>query len=192
MAGRPRPDLVFTAELRAAARSRPRIGASLLLVTIAAFLAAAIVWASQARLDEAATGLGRVVPSSQIQIVQNLEGGILAEILVREGDIVDQAQVLLRIDDTSHGANLRENQARYFGLQAKVARLEGEVGGATPSFPADIEAALAADEMALYRSRRAELDAAIGILEQQVAQRRKELVVGYYRRAGAQARARQP
>ena len=176
MAGRSRPDLAFTAELRAAARSRPRIGASMLLVTIAAFLAAAIAWASQARLDEAATGQGRVVPSSQIQIVQNLEGGILAEILVREGDIVADAQVLLRIDDTSFGANLRENQARYFGLQAKVARLEGEINGSTPSFPADIEAALAADEMALYRSRRAELEAAVGILEQQAAQRRQELV----------------
>ena len=176
MAGRSRPDLAFTTELRAAARSRPRIGASMLLVTIAAFLAAAIAWASQARLDEAATGQGRVVPSSQIQIVQNLEGGILAEILVREGDIVADAQVLLRIDDTSFGANLRENQARYFGLQAKVARLEGEINGSTPSFPADIEAALAADEMALYRSRRAELEAAVGILEQQAAQRRQELV----------------
>ncbi len=176
MARRARRDLAFTAELRAAARSRPRLGASFLLLTIAAFFAAAIAWANQARLDEAASGMGRVVPSSQIQIVQNLEGGILAEILAREGQIIETGQVLLRIDDTSLGANLRENQARYFALQAKIARLDAEVGGAAPSFPADVEAALVADETALYRSRQAELAAAVGILQQQVAQRRQELV----------------
>ena len=176
VARRQRADLAFTAELRAAARSRPRLGASFLLVTIIAFLVAAIVWADQARLDEAARGIGRVIPSSQIQIVQNLEGGILSQILASEGEIVETGQVLLRIDDTSLGASLRENQARYFALRAKIARLEGEVEGATPSFPADVEADLAADEMALYRSRRAELDAAVEILEQQVVQRRQELV----------------
>ena len=176
MARRRSADLAFTAELRAAARARPRLGASFLLVTIVAFFAAAIAWANQAELDEAARGMGRVVPSSQIQIVQNLEGGIVSEILAREGEVVEAGQVLLRIDDTSLGANLRENQARYFALRAKVARLEAEVGDATPSFPADVEAELAADEMALYRSRQAELDAALAILEQQVAQRRQELV----------------
>ncbi len=155
-------DLHFMPDVHAAARRRGHGSAYILTIMTFVFVVVFGTWANYAVLDEVTRGEGRVIPSSKTQIIQNLEGGILAEILVREGDIVDEAQVLLRIDDTSHGANLRENQARYFGLQAKIARLEGEVSGAAPSFPADLEAALAADEMALYRSRRAELAAAVG------------------------------
>ena len=69
---------------------------------------AAITWASRAPLDEVTIGTGRVIPSSQIQVVQNLEGGILSEILIREGEIVKEGQTLLRIDDTGAASTFRE------------------------------------------------------------------------------------
>src|ERR1700741_2671682 len=78
---------------------------NLLLITIAVILVAFIVWADNASLDIVPRGQGKVIPSSQIQLIQNLEGGIMAGILVHEGDLVEKDQVLLRIENTTGQAN---------------------------------------------------------------------------------------
>ncbi len=167
------------ADIKASASSGPRLGASLLLFAILSFVVVAVLWASQAALDEVTSGVGRVVPSSQVQVIQNLEGGIVSEILVREGQTVDKDQVLLRIDDTSFAATFRENQARHYSFLAKSHRLQAEIEDRPPVYPPQImnqHADLAASETAHYLARKAELDSALQILERHLDQRKQELV----------------
>src|SRR3546814_5098926 len=84
------------------------------------------VWANYAVLDEVTRGEGTVVPSSRTQVIQNLEGGILADILVHEGDIVEAGDVLVRIENTIAQANLQDARSQYLTLQATEARLMAE------------------------------------------------------------------
>lgn len=95
-----RDDADFMAAVDAARERGPRFMAHLLLFTILVFFAASAYWASRAGLDEVTHGPGKVIPSRQLQVVQNLEGGIVSEILIREGEAVESDQILLRIDDT--------------------------------------------------------------------------------------------
>ena len=83
----------------------PKFGWTLLL-TITALMAAAGFWARWAMLDEVTTGAGRVISSQQLQVAQSLEGGIVRELAVKEGDLVEKDQVLMRIDDTSFSSKL--------------------------------------------------------------------------------------
>ena len=117
------------------------------------------------RADEVTVGTGRVIPSSREQIIQSLEGGILAELAVREGAVVEKDQVLLRLDDTRFGASFRESRSRITALRAAVARLRAEAVGATPVFPADVRADQARIEMELFNSRRQQLDESIAALK---------------------------
>jgi membrane fusion protein, adhesin transport system len=146
-------DVAFLREARAAqvTDSNPLAGASLILIL--ATLAIGYRWADQAVLDEVTRGEGRIVPSSREQVIQSLEGGILAELAVREGDVVDAGDVLLRIDDTRSGASLREGQAQSTTLRAEIARLEAEASGSGPQFPDDIPAELRESERKLHASR---------------------------------------
>jgi adhesin transport system membrane fusion protein len=171
-------DSEFSADLRTAARRGPRTSANILLFVVAGFFAAAILWASRATVDEVTTGQGRIIPSGEVQIVQNLEGGLVAEILVREGDVVQLDQILVRIDDTGFASSYRENRARYLALLATVARLSAEVDGGRPSFPPELNERpeTVADERALFAARRAELDSSLAVLNLQTDQRRQELV----------------
>lgn len=136
--------------------AHPLAGLSLLLLV--AVLGAGGVWASNATLDEVTVGHGVVIPSSREQVIQSLEGGILSELHVHEGDIVDKGQVLLRIDDTRYTASLREGLARERALRAAIARLRAEAGGGELSFPAGVPAELVDLETELYRSRKHALD----------------------------------
>lgn len=166
-------------EVQAATRRGARPSAHLLLFIILLFFVAFWVWARQAALEEVTRGDGKVIPSSQIQVVQNLEGGIVAEILAREGEIVEKGRVLIRIDDTQAAASYREARARYLSLLAAVSRLKAEVAGGDVAFPAEVLAQapdVGEDERALFEARRSELRADLDILRRQEEQRRQELV----------------
>lgn len=91
------------------------------------FFIIAVIWAHYAILDEVTSGEGKVIPSSQIQVVQNLEGGIIREILVREGEIVKQGQVLMQIDDTRFSASYKEARKKMAALELQIARLQAEI-----------------------------------------------------------------
>lgn len=137
-----------------------------------------MAWAYWAEVDEITRSEGRVVPSSQLQIVQSLDGGIVSEILVREGEVVDAGQVLLRVDPTRFVSSLRENQAEFLSLQAKAARLQALTQGEPLQMPEQVlrEAPdIAAHERRLYDSSRAELEAQLAIGREQIMQRRQEL-----------------
>ncbi|OOF10290.1 hemolysin secretion protein D [Salinivibrio sp. PR5] len=97
--------------------------ARILLWTIALFLIAAAIWASQAQLDKVTVGQGKVIPSSQLQVVQNLEGGLVKELLVKEGDTVARGQRLILIDDTLFRSDFREREQELNGLRADEIRI---------------------------------------------------------------------
>jgi adhesin transport system membrane fusion protein len=129
-----------------------------------------------ATLDEITRAEGRVIPSSQIQVIQNLEGGILRQILVEEGDRVDRGQVLLQIDDTRFTSSLKESQTAVTALRFRILRLESEISRRPMIEPANLsnsEQQTFNDEAQLYLSRQKELDSNLAILEQQLAQHKQ-------------------
>lgn len=148
---------------------------SALLVTVLL-----IVWAALAEIDEVTKGEAKVISSRQLQVVQSLDGGVVSQILVKEGDVVEAGQLLLKIDETRATSGVRESAAQVFALQVKQTRLKALAEGASFAPPAaavdDPEAQRIVDEeRQLYDARRSELSALIGISEQQLAQRRQEL-----------------
>ena len=110
-----------------APRAVARIAYFLSIIVVTS-VTAFIVWADYAVLDEVTRGDGRVVPSSQIQIVQHPEGGVVQEILAREGDIVDRNELLLRVESAITESDFREKRGRYLAQIAAIARAVGGAG----------------------------------------------------------------
>ena len=172
-------DAEFMSEVSAATlESAHRVGHSLLFLTLLFFFVAGW-WASETTLDEVTRGDGKVIPSSKVQIIQNLEGGILSEVLIAEGQIVNKGQILLKIDDTRFSSSFRETELKYYELLARSARLKAESNGSELVLPNDVlkkQSSLAASELALYKSRQLELKSTIRVLNQQVVQRKQEII----------------
>ncbi len=174
-----REDTDFMPAVHAATRRGAPLATHALLLVIGLFFFFFIGWASQATLEEVTRGDGKVIPSSQVQIVQNLEGGILSNILVREGQIVEKGQVLLRIENTQAGSDYRETRAKHLRLLATVARLRAEINGSKIKFPAEVMSTapnVAANELELFNARKSGREADLGILRLQERQRRQELI----------------
>jgi adhesin transport system membrane fusion protein len=149
-----------------------------LLAVIAVFFAVALAWAAFFEIEEVARGEGRVITQSQVQVITNLEGGIIAEILVREGDTVTKGDALIRIDPTRFEAAYREGAQTALGLKARIARLNAEANRAGFRMPAEVvkgSPTIAERETALYRARQSELTNKVVVLRQQLAQRESEL-----------------
>lgn len=160
------------------AEQTPR-GARVLVRLSLATVVILIIWASVAELDEVTRGEGKVIPSRQIQVLQTMDGGIVSDILVREGQTVKVGDLLLKVDPTRMVSSLRENQSQSMALLAKAARLRAIAEGSRFVPPPEVikEAPeIVAQELALYESRRAELDASIGVARQQSSQRSQELI----------------
>jgi adhesin transport system membrane fusion protein len=138
-------------------RLRPASASNLLLWAILAFLAVFVLWAAFTEIDRTVRGDGRVVPSSRLQVISNLEGGLIAQILVRGGMDVKAGQALLKLDPTQTRAELGSNSAATAALSAKIARLEAELDGREPVYPAGADAAQVRIERALHDARMAEL-----------------------------------
>jgi adhesin transport system membrane fusion protein len=145
---------------------------------VSACLLAALVWAHFAVLEEVTTGEGKAIPSSKVQVIQNLEGGIVSEIFVREGQIVDKGDTLLRLDDTRFLSNQGETEADRLALVARIERLSAEAEGRAPVLAEEImrdAPRLAEDELALYRSRQQRLQGEQRTLGEQLRQKEQEL-----------------
>ena len=132
-------------------RIEPRAASNVLLWTILGFFIAFVLWASLVQIDRTVRAPGRIVPSGRLQVVSNLEGGIIAAILVRAGDLVRQGQALVKLDPTQSGAELGSGEIQVVALQAKIARLEAEVAGREPMYPVPRDAA-GADQVAIERA----------------------------------------
>jgi adhesin transport system membrane fusion protein len=141
-------------------RIRPRAASGMLLWAVVGFFVIFLIWAALTELDRTVRAQGRVIPSSQLQVVSNLEGGIVDAILVQPGQMVAENAELVRLDPTITGAEFGSGQASVSALTAKIARLQAEVSGRPPAFGGGSDAAAAdqiAIEQALYASRIGEL-----------------------------------
>ncbi|MDB3986097.1 HlyD family type I secretion periplasmic adaptor subunit [Pseudomonadales bacterium] len=142
----------------------------------AVFVLTAIIWANFAALEEITRADGRIIASSQTQVVQNLEGGILSAILVKEGDRVEKGQVLLQIDNTRFASSFNESQSAITTLRFKMLRLASEISGKPMQAPPNLTAAEQQsfnDEAQLLKSRQDELKSNLAILEQQRSQHKQ-------------------
>lgn len=145
---------------------------------LTAFVIAFFVWAWFFEIDEVSTGVGKVIPSSREQRIQSLEGGILARLDVREGQIVEKNEVLAQLDPTRGESSVEETAARYRAALASSARLRAEVEGADqPDFPPELDdyPELRQSELALFESRRNSLKQSLANLNEALGLVRKEL-----------------
>lgn len=149
-----------------------------ILWAIAGLIVVGIIWASFSEIDEVTTGTGKVIPSSKIQVIQHLEGGIVEKILVREGQIVKKGQILMEIDDITYGSLYREGLLKAAALKAKITRLSAEAKGTefiinaefAKQHPNPIN-----NEKELFEANQKELQTRRQILHAQVKQREQEL-----------------
>ncbi|EGQ7696619.1 HlyD family type I secretion periplasmic adaptor subunit [Vibrio vulnificus] len=194
-----REELDFVDDKTAALLLNTPTNARLMLWVIVLFFAVAIGWAAWAEIDKVTVGQGKVIPSSQIQIVQNLEGGLVKEILVKEGQLVQKGQQLLLIDDTRFRSDYREREQQVANLTAAVLQLTSSIDSVEIdeeftnaeweksvvikygqlAFPAELEQQqpeLIARQRAEYRQDLNNLRNQISVLTQQVKQKQQDLV----------------
>lgn len=150
----------------------------MLLYIIGLFFAIFIIWANLAELDEVTRGEAKVIPSSEVQVIQNLEGGIIDAFLVEEGQRVEKDQILLRIRNVQAKADLRANEQRYLGTRATVIRLQAEAEDKPLEFPEELTKKVpesVASELDAYNANKKEYDTQKRIIEQQLAQKEQEV-----------------
>ncbi len=131
----------------------------LILWSIVLGLFICFIWAKYAILDEVTAGQGKVIPSGQIQVIQNLEGGVVQEIFVKQGNIVKKNQILMRIDDTLFSSKFNESQKKLDDLEIELVRLQAEIDNQPLVFDKQLEknnASLVAAEIGVYFSRKRE------------------------------------
>ncbi|MFZ2268453.1 MAG: HlyD family type I secretion periplasmic adaptor subunit [Azonexus sp.] len=162
--------------------------ARLVLRVVAIAMGLFVVWAAIAQLDEVTRGDGKVIPSKQLQVLQSIDGGLVAEILVHEGDVVQPNQLLIKIDETRFASSVSENRAQYLSLLAKSARLKAMTDGKPFVPPPEVlkeDPEIVAQEQQYYEAKRSEMGAAISIARQQLSQRQQELNEAQARRTQA-------
>lgn len=154
-------------------------GAVRLITISTALMLVALVWAWFGVLDEVSTGTGKVIPSSRDQVLQSLEGGILTELYVHEGDRVKAGQVVARLDATRSQSSVGESAARYRAALAAASRLRAEVNDDPLTFPDELKAYpdLIASETRLYKTKRAQLNDSTKQFKESLALANKELAI---------------
>ncbi|RZI70519.1 MAG: biotin/lipoyl-binding protein, partial [Pseudomonas sp.] len=155
----------------------PRI-VRLTIWAVILFFVFLLVWANYAVIDEVTKGEGKAIPSTKIQKIQNLEGGIVAQIYAHDGQIVDAGAPLIRLDDTRFASNVGETEADRLAMQLRVERLSAEVDDRPLNISAEARKLVpnqASNEESLYKSRRQQLVDEVGGLQQQLIQRQQEL-----------------
>jgi adhesin transport system membrane fusion protein len=172
-------DLEYLTDRNAALMLKTPRGGRIILWVIFIFVAAALVWANYTALDEVTVGEGKVIPSSQVQQIQNLEGGILKEINAKVGQVVESGQVLMTIENTEALSSLREQQAESVNLKVRATRLQAESYGVEPEFDAEImkDYPLVVNrELDLYKNRLESLRTNQVGFQQQIEQKKQEIV----------------
>ncbi|MGX2970570.1 HlyD family type I secretion periplasmic adaptor subunit [Ursidibacter sp. B-7004-1] len=159
-------DLPLLNDLNAALQVEKHTGIFSVVVLFFVFIVVFVIWAYNSPLEEVTRGQGSVIPSSRDQIVQSIDPGIVQEMRVKEGDIVEKGQILLVLDDTRSSAIFRESQAKVNNLQAISARLQAEAHDIPLAFPEHISEELKARELAVYQANQKTLNEAIAGLSE--------------------------
>ncbi|MGC7559383.1 HlyD family type I secretion periplasmic adaptor subunit [Pasteurella sp. PK-2025] len=157
-------DLILLNDLNAALQTEKHTGLFSVVILMLAFALVFLIWAYNSPLEEVTRGQGSVIPSSRDQVVQSLDPGILQEMKVKEGDIVEKGQVLLLLDDTRSSAVFRESQAKVHSLQAMAARLRAEAYDTPLRFPDEIPKDIQERETAAYHARQKSMNDALASL----------------------------
>ena len=171
-------DLPFMSDTSAAALENIGLPAHMILWTTALFFLVALLWAACTKLDEITHAQGQVSPSSEMKIIQSLEGGIVNEILVAEGDIVEKGQVLMVIDDTQFASHYKESQVKTIALQVKIVRLQAETDRQPFVVGKDLKNVapeVCDNENELYKSRQRDLQLKLGISQDEAKSTMQEL-----------------
>jgi adhesin transport system membrane fusion protein len=171
-------DLEFMPETYAAEVESVPVAIHAVLWLTAIFFISAIVWANFATLDVVARAQGRVIPSSQLQVIQNLEGGILTEVLVQEGQLVKKGATLLLLDDTRFASSFNEGLLNSLSLEAKITRLKAEANDLPYITPGGLSIDALdhyTNEQNLFVARQREQNSALDILSQQLSQHHQTL-----------------
>ncbi|WP_274572150.1 HlyD family type I secretion periplasmic adaptor subunit [Neisseria leonii] len=163
-------DLALVNDLNAALQKEKHTGKFWVIGLLAVFLTVFVIWAYNSPLEEVTRGQGSIIPSSREQVIQSLDQGVVKDMKVREGDVVERGQILLNLDDTRSSAVLRESEAKVANLEAMAARLRAEAYGSPLTFPKGLSRELVQREQAAYIARRrAVVDAVQGLAQSKAA-----------------------
>jgi membrane fusion protein, adhesin transport system len=161
-----RDDQIYATELRQAMVSERTFSAGITLLFFVSLVAAGLFWASTSHLEEITKGNARIIPTSREQLVQSLEGGIVAELMVKEGQVVNKGQPLVRIDATKAQSAFAEGKTKAIGLKASAARLRAEARGTALEFPSDVakDSEVIRNERSTYAAKKVALDESVKTL----------------------------
>jgi len=171
-------DTDFMPDILAADLKKESQIAPLLLLTISLTFIILIIWAAFSEIDEITRGEGTIIPSTKLQVVDHLEGGIIQSIHVNEGDIVEKNQLLLNIDNTIAQARFNEGQTLYYRFIASVARLRAQISGQPFIVPQEVQEKApleAEDAVRLYNAHLEDLKSDQLIADQEIEQKQQEL-----------------
>ena len=147
-----------------------------LLLALSGLMTCLLMWAVFCPVDQIVRAEGRIIPTGRAQTVQHLEGGIVSQILVREGQMVQAGDVLMRMSDVQANTSVQQGQSRLHVLKAQQARLTAEATGQpAPEFGADIPADVQQEALSAFRERMSRFQSERQVLSQQHAQRQAEL-----------------
>jgi adhesin transport system membrane fusion protein len=190
-AGEALPEQDFMGDADRVIIEQEPIRARILMRALFAAVVIFFVWAALVNVDEVTRGDGKVIPSQQLQVLQSLDGGIVSQILVKEGDTVVPGQILLQVDSTRFESSVRENRSEYLSLSAKAARLLAIRDGKPFDPPAEVVAEdpkSVTQEQQLYQTANSEMQAQVSIAHQQLEERTQELSEARSKeRAGSQS-----
>lgn len=172
-------DLHFMSEVDAAIHRKGSSIAYVLTLVVTALLVTFVIWAQYTVLDEVTRGLGQVIPSQKIQTIQNLEGGILQEVMVQENQIVNKNDILIRIDNAVAASQYRDAFTKAAEHEAAIVRLNAEIDGKKElNFPdefKEMDAQVRADQKSIFAARQSQLGAELSVLKSQYSQKQQEI-----------------
>ena len=170
-------DAEFMNDVQESLLTQSTPGSMVVLYLIGAIIICGVTWAKFARVEEVTHGDGTIISKSREQVIQSLEGGIMEQLDVREGDIVKKGQVLAKIDPTRAETSYREAWSKQIGLKATIARLRAEAYSQPLVFPDDVKTvqAVVQQETLAYNARRRALDDSVAALEKSYSLSQKEI-----------------
>ncbi|WP_147818646.1 HlyD family type I secretion periplasmic adaptor subunit [Salidesulfovibrio onnuriiensis] len=173
-----REALLYMSEVDQALYGTGRKVAYIMSTSVLLMFVGFLIWAKLAELEEVTRGFGRVIPSQRVQEIQNLEGGILSEIFVFEGQRVEKDDLICRLRNEQAASFYRDAKAKSRELRASISRLQAEVDGTIPVYADDLmgEAPqIVEDQMRIYRARKEQLKIELSLLQSEYEQKKQEV-----------------